>query len=102
MAKRVNMLKAPFNYHWPKVQAVTCVRETGPVLLKDEVADAAIAQGYAVPFEPAQRAKKATTRRKPATRASDAAHAREADGMGPAGVLPHGGPDDGAPVADAG
>lgn len=101
MATRVNMLKVPFNYYWPKVSAVTCIRETGPVLLKDEVAEAAISQGYAVPFDPAK-PKRATKPRKAARKRGNAADARQPDRVGPAGVLPHGGADDSAPVADAG
>lgn len=59
MAKRINILKAPFNYYWPKVSAVTCISELGAHLVKDEIADAAIKAGYAELIED----KKTATRR---------------------------------------
>ena len=99
MAKRVKFLRAPWNYYWPGVSAVSCVRETGPALLKDQMADAAIREGYAVLFEPE---KKATTRRRAATTPKNAADTGQPDRVGPADILPHGGPVDSAPVADAG
>lgn len=61
MARRINILKAPFDYHWPGRQAVTHFSATGKFLVKDEVAEFAIAKGYAIPDEPA---KPATTRRR--------------------------------------
>jgi hypothetical protein len=100
MAKRVNMLRAPFNYYWPKVTAVTCVRETGPVLLKDEVADAAIKQGYAVPFDPAP--KRATTRRKPATSRGNASDTGQPARMDRADMAAHDSAGGESPVDDAG
>jgi hypothetical protein len=99
MAKRVKFLRAPWNYYWPHASAVSVVRETGPVLLKDQMAEAAIREGYAVPFEPE---KKATPRRVSATRRRNAADTGQPDRVGPADILPHGGPVDSAPVADAG
>jgi len=84
MAKRINILKAPYNYYWPKVSAVTCIRETGPALVKDEVAADAIARGYAEPFEPAAPVRKpATRRRKAVSKAPDepATDTRHADRM---------------------
>lgn len=52
MARRVQLLKAPYNHHWKHASAVTCWRETGVYLVKDEVADEMIAKGYAIPIEP--------------------------------------------------
>lgn len=68
MATRINMLKVPFDYYWPKASAVTCISQLGPVLVKDEVAEAAIGRGYAEPFDPAEKitrtpAKRARKRR---------------------------------------
>lgn len=101
MATRINVTKVPFNYYWPHASAVTCIRELGPALVKDEVAVAAITKGYAEPFDPVT--KPATRRRKPATRKVDAA----ADTGQPAGVdrtdlAPNDSADGVAPVVDAG
>lgn len=84
MAKRVEFVKVPFNFYWPGVTAVTCVRELGPVLLKDVVADDAVAKGYAVPFSPAP-AKPATKPRRRGNRGRNAAKA-PADTRQPARV----------------
>jgi hypothetical protein len=108
MPKRIQIVKAPFNYH--RGARVSVVRQTGIYPVGDgeghiaaDIAKAAIEQGYAVPFNPAP-AKSATTPRRRATRKADAATSDtgRTDRVGPAGILPHGGPDDRAPVADAG
>lgn len=110
MRKRIQIVKAPFNYRWPNRARVSVVRQTGIYPVGDgeghvaaDVAQAALEQGYAVPFNPAP-AKKATTPRRRATRKADAATSDtgKTDRVGPAGILPHGGPVDSAPVDDAG
>lgn len=50
---RVKMIDVPFNYEHPKTRRVTVVRDLGPCLLPDYLAQAAISGGYAVPFNPA-------------------------------------------------
>jgi hypothetical protein len=110
MAKRIQIVKAPFNYRWPNRARVSVVRQIGiypvgddPGHISPDVAAAALEQGYAGPFDPAP-AKRATTPRRRATRKADAATSDtgSSDRVGPAGVLPHVGPDDRAPVDDAG
>lgn len=49
--KRVRMLRVPFNYTWPG-QRVSVVRELGPCELPLPMAEAAISEGYAEPFDP--------------------------------------------------
>lgn len=48
MARWINILK-PFNYHWPRRQAVThySAAHLGDKFVKDEVADFAVGKGYA-------------------------------------------------------
>ena len=60
---RVKMISVPFNYHWPYGGKVSVVRELGPALLDDTIAEAAIKAGAAVPFDPAP-AKKTPVRRR--------------------------------------
>jgi hypothetical protein len=93
--RRINMTTVPFNYHWPRASAVTVVRDLGEVLLKDEVADAAVARGYGVEMAPPAKegtptkrirppkVKKATPAPKTATPESNGA---AADPGQPAGV----------------
>lgn len=116
MTKRIQIVKAPFNYRWPNRARVSVVRQTGiyPVgegegHIPPDVAKAALEQGYAIPFNPAPAAKpapakKATTPRRRATRKADAATSDTGspDRMGSAGILPHGGTVHRAPVDDAG
>lgn len=52
MARRIEIIKAPYDHYWKKASAVTCFREKGVYLVKDEVAETAIAKGYAIPYEP--------------------------------------------------
>lgn len=84
---RVKMISVPFNYRWPYGGKVSVVRELGPALLDDTIAEAAIKAGAAVPFDPAPAAKKAPARRrstapkKPANTAGDAADERQSDRM---------------------
>jgi hypothetical protein len=47
MARRITIHKAPFDYRWPNRQAITAFTSTGTFLVKDEIADFAIAKGYA-------------------------------------------------------
>jgi hypothetical protein len=101
MARWITLLKAPFNFHWPRQSAVTCIRETGEFFVKDELADAAVKSGYAIEGK-ASEPKKATTPRRRATTRKNASNARQPDRVGPAGVLPHGRPDDSAPLDHAG
>lgn len=70
MAKRIRVTRVPFNYYWPKVSAVSCINQLGPALVKDEIAEAAIARGYAEPFNPVT--KPATRRRKRTIKKPDA------------------------------
>lgn len=48
MARWINVAK-PFDYHWPDRSAITAFteRELGDHFVKDEIADFAVAKGYA-------------------------------------------------------
>jgi hypothetical protein len=46
--RRITLLKVPYNYEWPGRNAVTCTREPGEYLWKAEMADDAVAKGYAI------------------------------------------------------
>jgi hypothetical protein len=61
---RVKMTSVPFNFKWPRSARISVVRELGPALLDDAIAEAAIAKGYAEPFDPAPQPKKAPARRR--------------------------------------
>lgn len=100
--RRIDVLKAPFNFQWPKASVVSCIRETGIALVKDEVADAAIKAGYAIEYEPAPAPKRATRRRSSAIKASDAADPGKPAGVDRADLAPDDRADDSAAVADAG
>lgn len=47
MARWINVTKAPFDYRWPDRSAITAFKENGDHFVKDEVADFAVANGYA-------------------------------------------------------
>jgi hypothetical protein len=101
MAKRINMVKVPFNYYWPKVSAVTCISELGAHLVKDEIADAAIGAGYAELIED----KKTATRRPRSAKSAvnePATDTREPAPMDGAGLSPDDSADLRAAVDDAG
>jgi hypothetical protein len=67
MARRVQMIKVPFDYHWSRM-AVTSVTELGPQLLKDEVAEEALVKGYAIELpDKTPPPKRSTRRRAPAS-----------------------------------
>lgn len=57
---RVRMVRVPFNYHWPRAAKVSVVRDLGPALLDKAIAEAAIEDGAAVPFDPKASAAPAT------------------------------------------
>jgi hypothetical protein len=108
MARRVNFIKVPFNYKWPGVSAVSCIREAGELLVKDEVADAAVAAGFATETK-APAPKQATGKRKAAIAASDEAaqpdtpaDAQPVAGMDRGDLADDDRADGAAPVADAG
>lgn len=65
MARRIDIVRAPFDYEWPKVQAVTHFTQKGRFLVKDEVADFAVRKGYATeaPEDKTAAPKRATRRR---------------------------------------
>ena len=104
MGKRVNMIRVPFNYYWPKVSAVTCITQLGPVLVKDEVADAAIERGFAEPFDPAAKITRATgtkiRARKP--RARTAANSRSTGIVDRTDLVAHDSASDSPSVDDTG
>lgn len=107
---RVRMTRVPFNYKWPRSQAVSVVRELGPCMIDAPIAEAAIKGGYAVPFEPAPAVKKAPTRRRsPSTRSArsvkvndDAADTGKSADLDRKGLAGDGGAEDQSPMADAG
>ena len=47
MARWINVTKAPFDYRWPDRSAITAFTSTGDHFVKDELADFAVAKGYA-------------------------------------------------------
>lgn len=47
MARWIHVTKAPFDYRWPDVMAITAFTETGDHFVKDEIADFAVDKGYA-------------------------------------------------------
>jgi hypothetical protein len=83
---RVKMTRVPFRHTWPN-RSVSVVRELGPVLvghgrgqMHPDMAEAAIAEGYAQRFNP--RGKAATTVRQEIAKAeADAADTRQPDRM---------------------
>lgn len=105
---RVKMISVPFNYRWPYGGKVSVVRELGPALLDDSIAEAAIKAGAAIPFDPAPAAKKAPARRrstaaaKPANIADDAADERQSDRMDRENLAAADSADSGAAMDDAG
>lgn len=111
MVRRINILKVPFDYYWPGRVLVSVIRQAGiyPVgeragHVHPDIAEAALGEGFAVPFDPVP-AKPATTPRRRATRkrATQAtADTRPAPRVDRADLAPDDRPDRGAPVADAG
>lgn len=106
---RVRMTRVPFNYKWPRSQTVSVVRELGPCMLDEPIAEAAIEGGYAEPFDPKPVAKKAPARRSRSTAAkpkakvaSDAADKGKSADMDREGLAGDGGTADQSPMADAG
>lgn len=79
--KRICITRVPYNYSWPGRSAVTVFRETGEYLVKAEVADHAVANGYAIPVPP-----RSQPRRKKAIAKADAG----ADSRSDAGVAGEG------------
>lgn len=104
--RRINVLHVPFNFQWPKASVVTCIREKGVVLVKNEVADAAVKAGYAIEVEPAPepaaKPKRATRARKPAKPEPDAADPGQPAGVDREDLALHDRADAQPPVADAG
>lgn len=104
---RVKMISVPFNFPWPRSGRVSVVRELGPALLDDAIAEAAIKARAAVPFDPAP-AKKAPARRrstapkKPANTAADAADERQSDRMDRENLAAADSANGGAAMDDAG
>jgi hypothetical protein len=99
-SKRINVLKT-FNFEWPDRSAVTHVSATGPILVKEEIADYAIAKGLATPIgEP----KSGTRPRRTATRGrAKTTHTRGTAGVDPADLPRPGGSAHGRSVGpDAG
>jgi hypothetical protein len=47
MPRWITITKAPFDYRWPTVTAMTHFSMNGEFFVKDEVADFAISKGYA-------------------------------------------------------
>jgi hypothetical protein len=104
MARWITLHKAPFNFEWPGRTAVTVIRATGEHYVKDELADKAIATGYASEGKASEPkpAKSATTRRRGATKAKDASHSRKPARVDRADLAADDRADDSATVADAG
>ncbi len=103
--RRINVLHVPFNFQWPKASVVTCIREKGVVLVKNEVADAAVKAGYAIEVEPepvASAPKRATRRRSSVKPAVDAADPGPPAGVDREDLALHDRADDQSAVADAG
>lgn len=108
--RRINVTKVPFNFQWPGTRHMSVIRELGEALVKDEVADAAVAKGYAKEMDPAPKAakaaprKKATPAKKPAKPKADAATANPgpSDRVDRDDLAPADSADGEPPVADAG
>lgn len=83
MARWITVRK-PFNYFWPGRSAVTHFREPGDQMVKDEVADFAVANGYATEgkVDGSSRSDKGTNARRRAKK-KDVPAAKAAD-SGPA------------------
>ena len=75
-------IRTPFNYAWPGRQAVTHYAVPGEFMVKDEVADFAVAKGYATEGKvdgsaksrkggSGRRVRKATRKDPPAAKAAD-------------------------------
>lgn len=104
---RVKMLKAPFNYKWPGRSKISCVRGLGPMMLDKTIAEAAIEQGYAEPFDPAKNARKPAARRTTAKAGSaksavDATDKRQPARMDRTDMARDDRAESDAPVVDAG
>lgn len=86
--RRITIIKVPYNYEWPGRSAVSCIRETGEVLVKAEMADHAVANGYAIEGWSSLPATKGKTRRRTSARKkADAGTLTGPNtGMGRAGV----------------
>lgn len=84
-SRRIMVIKAPWDYYWPKVSAMTCIRVTGPALVKDQLADAAIAAGIAIEIE----TKPATKRRRSAKPKGNAANTGQSARMDRANLAAH-------------
>lgn len=99
MARRINLLVAPWNYYWPDRSAVTCLSQTGPLLVKDQIAEAAIKAGVAIEFDPVT---KPATKRRASARKGRAPNARQPARMDREDMAAADRADGGATVDDAG
>jgi hypothetical protein len=63
-------VRTPFNYHGPDRSAVTHFKDPGDQFVKDEVADFAVAKGYATEgkVDGSSRSRKGTGKRRPGPR----------------------------------
>lgn len=109
MARRVQLLKAPYDHYWKQSSAMTVWREPGVYLVKDEVAEAMIAKGYAIEItEPSRNAPtqkpKVTRRRTSRKKVGDENPnpSGRSDRVDRAHLAPADSADGVAPLADAG
>jgi len=92
MPRWINLIGAPFDYHWPDRSAVTHYSENGDFFVKDEVADYAVKRGLALEgkADAASRSRKGKT---PARKRPTRGRASNARAVPPVG-------DKGVPAAD--
>lgn len=107
MARRVQLLKAPYDHYWKQSSAMTVWREPGTYLVKDEVAEAMIAKGYAieVPSQKEPTPKPKVTRRRSSRKKAGDENPNPSGrsvGMDRAHLAPADSADGVAPLADAG
>lgn len=102
--QRINILKAPFDFHRSRGEVLT-IRETGEFIVGSEVpqdmAKAAVAQGYGVLVEPEPK-NPATTRRTRARLPANAADPGQPTGVDRTDLAPDDSADGGAAVAHSG
>lgn len=101
MARWITVL-TPFDYRWPDRTAITAFTVTGEHMVKDEIADFAVAKGYAIDGK-INFAVRSTKGRRRTTRAKEkpaAANARASAPVGHANAADADRPADRPSVAD--